>query len=134
MVADRTRENCKSWQTLKFDRRPVVFIKITGTHNTANEVFHCVHFECPAPSEMGENRSQMATATTTAITTTTTTTLQVHLKTICRRVSIIIIIIVILIFFFLQQQQQQHQHQQHVDGDDVVGSSDSKNLTFTKTE
>ena len=104
MVADRTRENCKSWQTLKFDRRPVVFIKITGTHNTANEVFHCVHFECPAPSEMGENRSQMAAATTTAITTTatttTTTTLQVHLKTICRRVSIIIIIVILIFFFY----------------------------------
>ena len=85
MVADRTRENCKSWQTLKFDRRPVVFIKITGTHNTANEVFHCVHFECPAPSEMGENRSQMATATTTAITTTaTTTTTKTIFKTLFR--------------------------------------------------
>jgi hypothetical protein len=26
----------------------VVFIKIVGTYNSANEVFHCVHFECPA--------------------------------------------------------------------------------------
>ena len=24
-----------------------MFIRICGTHNTANEVFHCVHFECP---------------------------------------------------------------------------------------
>lgn len=22
-------------------------VRICGTHNTANEVFHCVHFECP---------------------------------------------------------------------------------------
>lgn len=25
-----------------------VFIRIIGVHNSANEVFHCVHFECPA--------------------------------------------------------------------------------------
>lgn len=38
----------RSWQTLEFDKCPVTFIKIVGTTNTANEVFHCVHFECPA--------------------------------------------------------------------------------------
>ncbi|XP_076245296.1 BTB (POZ) domain containing 9 [Calliopsis andreniformis] len=49
VVADRTREACRSWQTIHFEPpRPVVFIRIVGTHNTANEVFHCVHFECPA--------------------------------------------------------------------------------------
>ena len=48
VVCDRSRENCKSWQTIRFPRRPVVYIKIVGTHNTANEVFHCVHFESPA--------------------------------------------------------------------------------------
>ncbi|CAL7945813.1 unnamed protein product [Xylocopa violacea] len=49
VVADKTRENCRSWQTISFEpARPVVFIRIVGTHNTANEVFHCVHFECPA--------------------------------------------------------------------------------------
>lgn len=25
-----------------------MFIRIVGTYNTANEVFHCVHFEIPA--------------------------------------------------------------------------------------
>uniref|UniRef100_A0A183C5N0 BTB domain-containing protein n=1 Tax=Globodera pallida TaxID=36090 RepID=A0A183C5N0_GLOPA len=39
---------CRSWQTVHFLRQPVVFIRIVGTHNSANEVFHCVHFECPA--------------------------------------------------------------------------------------
>jgi BTB/POZ domain-containing protein 9 len=39
---------CRSWQHITFPRRPVVFIRIVGTHNTANEVFHCVHLECPA--------------------------------------------------------------------------------------
>jgi hypothetical protein len=27
------------------------FIRIIGTDNTANEVFHCVHFECPCEQE-----------------------------------------------------------------------------------
>ncbi|KAF4089962.1 hypothetical protein AMELA_G00044240 [Ameiurus melas] len=47
-VVDRTRVACRSWQTLLFERQPASFIRIVGTHNTANEVFHCVHFECPA--------------------------------------------------------------------------------------
>ncbi|RZF39905.1 hypothetical protein LSTR_LSTR010533 [Laodelphax striatellus] len=38
LVCDKTNENCKSWQTIRFERRPVVFIR----------VFHCVHLECPA--------------------------------------------------------------------------------------
>lgn len=36
-----------SWQILTFSPRIVSFVRICGTHNTANEVFHCVHFECP---------------------------------------------------------------------------------------
>ncbi|CAK9800523.1 BTB/POZ domain-containing protein 9 [Anthophora plagiata] len=49
LVADKTKEACRSWQTIRFEPpRPVVFIRIVGTHNTENEVFHCVHFECPA--------------------------------------------------------------------------------------
>lgn len=52
LVADKTTELCRSWQTIRFHPpRPVVFIRIVGTHNTANEVFHCVHFECPAECE-----------------------------------------------------------------------------------
>ncbi|XP_059839053.1 BTB/POZ domain-containing protein 9 isoform X1 [Hypanus sabinus] len=47
-VADHTQVTCKSWQTITIKRQPVVFIRIVGTNNTANEVFHCVHFECPA--------------------------------------------------------------------------------------
>ena len=37
----------RSWEILTFAPRIVVYIRICGTHNTANEVFHCVHFECP---------------------------------------------------------------------------------------
>ncbi|XP_059421742.1 BTB/POZ domain-containing protein 9-like [Carassius carassius] len=51
-VVDRTKVACRSWQTLTFDRQPASFIRIVGTHNTANEVFHCVHFECPAQADM----------------------------------------------------------------------------------
>lgn len=47
VVIDKIHENCRSWQTLKFEPRPVVFIRIVGTHNTANEVqfsFYCTQF------------------------------------------------------------------------------------------
>lgn len=33
---------------MRFKTIPVVFIRITGTFNTANEIFHLVHFECPS--------------------------------------------------------------------------------------
>jgi len=52
VVYDRTRDACRSWQLISFKRRPVVFIRIVGTHNTANEVFHCVHFEAPAMADL----------------------------------------------------------------------------------
>ncbi|XP_008395394.1 BTB/POZ domain-containing protein 9 [Poecilia reticulata] len=51
-VVDCTRVPCQSWQTLKFENQPASFVRIVGTHNTANEVFHCVHFECPAQLDM----------------------------------------------------------------------------------
>uniref|UniRef100_A0A7E4VVC7 BTB domain-containing protein n=1 Tax=Panagrellus redivivus TaxID=6233 RepID=A0A7E4VVC7_PANRE len=41
-----------SWRKVAIPLQPVVFIKIVGTQNSANEVFHCVHFECPAVCEM----------------------------------------------------------------------------------
>lgn len=52
MVIDKRNEPCKSWQHITFERRPVAFVKIVGTSNTANEVFHCVHFECPAETSI----------------------------------------------------------------------------------
>lgn len=48
MVVDRRNVQLKSWQHFNFDPRPVVFIKIVGTYNSVNEIFHCVHFECPS--------------------------------------------------------------------------------------
>ncbi|KAM0736055.1 BTB/POZ domain-containing protein 9 [Formica fusca] len=51
MVADKREELCQSWQIIHFNPpRPVVFIRIMGTlsHDTADESFRCVHFECPA--------------------------------------------------------------------------------------
>ena len=50
VVWDRSKVPCRSWQTITFPRRAIVYIRIVGTYNTANEVFHCVHFECPAVS------------------------------------------------------------------------------------
>ncbi|BFZ07200.1 hypothetical protein BsWGS_10239 [Bradybaena similaris] len=52
-VVDKRNELCKSWQTFAFDQIPVTFIRIVGTHNTANEAFHCVHFESPADAVVG---------------------------------------------------------------------------------
>jgi len=37
-VVNKMSEACRSWQTVVFDRQPVTFIRIVGTHNTANEV------------------------------------------------------------------------------------------------
>lgn len=57
VLVDRTRENCKSWQVVTFPPKPVVFIRIVGTRNTANEVFHCVHFECPSSEQVDWNET-----------------------------------------------------------------------------
>ncbi|XP_026501622.1 BTB/POZ domain-containing protein 9 [Vanessa tameamea] len=51
MVADRTRDACRSWQVIYFPPRPVSIIRIVGTNNSVNEVFHLVHLECPAQVE-----------------------------------------------------------------------------------
>ncbi|XP_068141376.1 LOW QUALITY PROTEIN: BTB/POZ domain-containing protein 9 [Drosophila tropicalis] len=48
MVVDRRNDKARSWQNFHFAPRPVVFIRIVGTRNTANEIFHCVHLECPS--------------------------------------------------------------------------------------
>lgn len=50
-VCDRTRDSCRSWQVIYFTPRPVSIIRIVGTNNSVNEVFHLVHLECPAQVE-----------------------------------------------------------------------------------
>lgn len=40
MAVDKRNEQLRSWQPLAFTPRPVVFIKIVGTYNTANEVIY----------------------------------------------------------------------------------------------
>ena len=39
-VVDKSQEATRSWQVVQFDPLLVTFIKIVGTHNTANEVSH----------------------------------------------------------------------------------------------
>uniref|UniRef100_A0A0N5B6N2 BTB domain-containing protein n=1 Tax=Strongyloides papillosus TaxID=174720 RepID=A0A0N5B6N2_STREA len=51
-IIDKTNEECRSWQDLKFEPVIVGYIRIVGTHNSANEVFHCVHFECPSDAKI----------------------------------------------------------------------------------
>lgn len=45
MVVDMRNERLKSWQKFTFETRPVVFIKIVGTYNSAGNGMHLVHFE-----------------------------------------------------------------------------------------
>ncbi|EDW66145.1 BTB/POZ domain-containing protein 9 [Drosophila virilis] len=51
IVVDKRNEKARSWQNFHFTPRPIVFIRIVGTRNTANEIFHCVHLECPTQDE-----------------------------------------------------------------------------------
>lgn len=44
-VIDHSGYHCRSWQYLYFEKRPVRFIRITGTHNTINRVFHLVSMQ-----------------------------------------------------------------------------------------
>lgn len=44
-VIDYSEYHCRSWQYLYFEKRPVRFIRITGTHNSANRIFHLVSVE-----------------------------------------------------------------------------------------
>ncbi|KAJ8779367.1 hypothetical protein J1605_012656 [Eschrichtius robustus] len=66
MVAERTKVACKSWQSVTVERQPASFIRIIGTHNTANKVFHYVHFECPEQqsSQKEENSGELGTGDT----------------------------------------------------------------------
>ena len=62
-VVNKTTEACRSWQTIVFEKQPVAFIRIVGTHNTANEVTETcwpvvshfflllVNFSCAAVSD-----------------------------------------------------------------------------------
>ncbi|XP_039153980.1 BTB/POZ domain-containing protein 9-like [Drosophila simulans] len=44
-VVDYSDYHCCSWQYLYFAPRPVRFIRLVGTHNTVNRVFHVVSLE-----------------------------------------------------------------------------------------
>lgn len=44
-VVDHTKYNCRSWQFLYFGSRAARYIKLVGTHNTCNRVFHVVALE-----------------------------------------------------------------------------------------
>ena len=37
-VVDKTKDACQSWQVVQFTPRAVVYFKIVGVFNTANEV------------------------------------------------------------------------------------------------
>lgn len=47
-IVDKKTERLQSWQTFSFELQPISFFRIVGTFNSANEIFHVVHFECPS--------------------------------------------------------------------------------------
>ncbi|OQV15078.1 BTB/POZ domain-containing protein 9 [Hypsibius exemplaris] len=47
LIVDTRDSQRQSWQTHQFNQQVVSFIKLTGTSNSANEVFHVVHLEAP---------------------------------------------------------------------------------------
>ncbi|XP_040579007.1 LOW QUALITY PROTEIN: BTB/POZ domain-containing protein 9 [Lepeophtheirus salmonis] len=55
MVCDRSKVDCRSWQTITFPQKVVSFVRIVGTRNTVNQIFHVVHFECPGVTEILQN-------------------------------------------------------------------------------
>ncbi len=44
-VVDNTKYHCRSWQDLSFSPRVARYLRVVGTHNTVNKVFHLVTFE-----------------------------------------------------------------------------------------
>lgn len=48
LIVDKRESLLKSWQHLTFSPRPIVYIRIVGTYNSVNEIFHIVHFETPS--------------------------------------------------------------------------------------
>ena len=45
-IIDHTSYLCRSWQKVHFPARVVGYLRVVGTHNTVNRVFHLVQFEC----------------------------------------------------------------------------------------
>lgn len=48
VIVDKRNVQLQSWQHMTFAPRPIVFIRIVGTFNSVNEIFHIVHFETPS--------------------------------------------------------------------------------------
>lgn len=51
-VIDHTKYYCRAWQFLYFKERVVRYIRIVGTYNTVNKVFHVVSFEAMYTNNM----------------------------------------------------------------------------------
>ena len=44
-VVDYSKYHCRSWQDLYFTPRVVKYIRVIGTYNSVNKIFHCVSLE-----------------------------------------------------------------------------------------
>ncbi|CAH8633453.1 unnamed protein product [Dicrocoelium dendriticum] len=70
LVHDATRDRCQSWQLITFPLQLVTFIRVVGSYNSANEVFHMVHLECPyPPAELMEDQQNAAQSDPGAVNT-----------------------------------------------------------------
>lgn len=52
VLADKTgaQDECRSWQVIRFEKRTVKLLRLTGTYNSSNSNFHVVEFQtCIAP-------------------------------------------------------------------------------------
>jgi BTB/POZ domain-containing protein 9 len=45
MLVDNSAALCRSWQEIYFTPRVIQYIRVVGTHNTNNRVFHLVTLE-----------------------------------------------------------------------------------------
>ncbi|CAH8597791.1 unnamed protein product [Schistosoma turkestanicum] len=77
LIRDASMEPCRSWQIIRFPLQPVTFIRVVGSYNSANDVFHLVHLECPYPLAQTEediNESNFVNISNSPINTTGHTT------------------------------------------------------------
>lgn len=51
-IIDHSEYNCRSWQFLYFPAKPIKYIRLVGTHNTVNKIFHVVTLEAMYTANM----------------------------------------------------------------------------------
>ncbi|XP_050433487.1 BTB/POZ domain-containing protein 9-like [Adelges cooleyi] len=57
MIVDKSKEWARSWQSMQFEQRPIIYIRITGVRcsNKNGIFFKCVYLEAPAQVSLDSN-------------------------------------------------------------------------------